>query len=105
RPPLAARSLHGMRDADRSVNAAVDAKRSEDLRAGLHASAENCRTEAVKRQRCVSAQVAIEAPRDPPDAAAQYAAGSQKRQPQQQQDVSHLVAKLPGAYLAASLND
>jgi len=60
-----------------------------------------CSTAGEKPQRRVSAQVAVEPPRHPPQPAAQHASGQQKRETQEQQNVGQLVSQFPGAQLRA----
>jgi hypothetical protein len=68
---------------------------------GVTQALQHCGRKAIERQRRVAAQVAVEPPRDPPDASAEQKAGEEKWQPQQQQDVRHLMAQFPRAQLAA----
>ena len=100
RSPLAPRALHGMGNANAGIHAAEEAQRRQHLGIGRDAGPQHRRRKAIERQRRIAAQVAVEPPRDPPDASAQQEAGKEKRQAQQQQDVRHLMAQLPCAQLS-----
>src|ERR1700734_1736116 len=70
-PGPGARFLHGVSDTDAGVDAAEDSERREDFRVGRHAYFENGRGKAIEGECGVAAEVAIETPRDPPDATAE----------------------------------
>jgi hypothetical protein len=92
-----------MGHADAGVHAAIDAQRGQDFSVGRDAGLEHSGREAVERQRRIAAQVAVEPPRDPPQARAQHASRQQEREPQQQQHMRKLVAKFPRTDFAEAL--
>jgi hypothetical protein len=96
RPPLAPRPLHGMGHADAGIHAAIDPQCGKHLWVRRHAGPQHGGRKAVKRKRRVAAEVAVEPPRYPPQARAQQAARTEKRQPRRSNNVGELVAQLPG---------
>jgi hypothetical protein len=94
-----------MSHSNAGVDAAVDAQSGQHLRIGRHASLQHRGRKAVERERGVAAEVAVEPSGDPPDAPTEHKAHKEKRQPQQQQDIRHLMAQFPGAGRSSILND
>ena len=103
RTPFAPRPLHGVGHAYARVHAAEDAQRSQHFRIWRDAGTQHRGRKTIKRQRRIAAQIAVEPPRDPPDASAQQEAGKEKWQAQEQQDVRHLMTQFPRAQLAGAL--
>jgi len=102
-PRLASRALHGVRHSDAGVDAAKDTERGQHVGIGREASLEDSGREAIKGEGRVTAQIAVEAARDPPDAAAEHESGKEEWQAQKQEDMRHLMAQFPGAQLAAGI--
>ena len=104
RPPFPPRPLHGMRNADACVDAAIDTEGREDLGIGGHAHFENGGRKTVEGEGDVTAQIAIESSRNPPESAAENASAGKERQAQKQKYVRHLVAQFPCTELAIGLH-
>ena len=103
RTPFATRTLHGMGNTDAGIDTAIDSKGRKDIGIGRYAGFQNCGRKAVEGQGDVSAHIAVETPRDPPESRAQNSAAEQKRKTQQQEHVSHLMAEFPDAQFGVSL--
>ena len=101
--PFSPGSLHGVGYSNAGIDPAKDAEGGKHIWIGCDTGLEDGRREAIESECRVSAQIAVEAPRDPPDASAKGAAGEEEWQAQEEQDVGHLMAELPGAELAARL--
>ena len=79
RTPFAAGSLHGVGNSDAGINAAKDAESGEHLSIRRDAGLEDGRRKTVESKGRVTAEVAIETARHPPDASAEHAAGQEER--------------------------
>ena len=90
-----------MGNADAGVDAAVEAEGGQDFGIGRDAGLEDGGRKAIEGERGVAAEIAVETARDPPESAAQNAAGEEERQAQQEGDVGELVAEFPGAEFGA----
>ena len=97
--PLAAWSLHGMGDTDGGIDGGEEAESGKDFGIRREPAADDRRSHTIERERDVTAGVAIETPRHPPQRPAQQHSGKGKRQTQQQADEAEFVAHLPGGGL------
>ena len=105
RAPFAVWSLHCVGNANTGIDSAVDRESGEDFGVGGDAGFEDGWREAVEGKSRVTAQVAIEAASNPPEASTENETCKEERETQKQEDVRHLVAELPRAEFACLLDD